>query len=201
MHVGPFDARKTELERFYPANSMVPLLESDGLGYENSREGLGDEGSIPRDPHEYQYGKVVGMGPSSLMEIPPARDYVPVGDPGLDGSAREGYTYRNLGPEGGSPVEGSRNLMSPHGYQVSPSLAAMRVAPPKPFYGSGNSLLKRKYAEEEAASMQRGVMDERDYMRRAREMHIEEYRCREQGISDFSHDKYLKEEMVRYGGY
>jgi len=198
---GPFDARKTEQERFYPANSMAPPLQSGGLGYANSREGPGDEGSIPRDPREYQYGKVVGMGPSSSsMEIPPARDYVPAGDPGLDGSAREGYT-RNLAPEGGGPVEGSRNLMSPHGYQVSPSSAAMRVAPPEPFYGSGNSLLKRKYAEEEAASMQRGVMDERDYMRRAREMQIEEYRRREQGISDFSHDKYLKEEMMRSGGY
>jgi len=199
--VGPFDSRKTEQERFYPANSMAPPLQSGGLGYANSREGPGDEGSIPRDPREYQYGKVVGMGPSSSsMEIPPARDYVPAGDPGLDGSAREGYT-RNLPPEGGGPVEGSRNLMSPHGYQVSPSSAAMRVAPPEPFYGSGNSLLKRKYAEEEAASMQRGVMDERDYMRRAQEMQIEEYRRREQGISDFSHDKYLKEEMMRSGGY
>jgi len=38
-------------------------------------------------------------------------------------------------------------------------------------------------------------------MRRAQEMQIEEYRRREQGISDFSHDKYLKEEMMRSGGY
>jgi len=211
-HVGPLDARKAENERFYGASPMAPPLQSSGSGYENygssvyenSREGPGDESSIPRAPRDYQYGNVAGMGPfSSSVEVPSERDYVPAGGPGLDGSAREGYPYRNLGHEGGGPVEGSRNPMSPHGYQVSPRSAAMRMAPREPFYGSGDNLLKRKYAEEEAASgsMPRGVMDNRDYMRRAREMEIEEFRRREQGTSDFSREKYLEEEIMRSGGY
>lgn len=212
-HVGPVDARKAELERFYPSSPMAPPLQSSGLGYENygssvyenSRKGPGDEGLMPRTPRDYQYGKVAGMGSSSsTMENPSERDYVPAGAPGPDGSAREGYPpYRTLAPGGGGPVEGSRNPMSPHGYQVSPRSAAIRMAPRESFYGSGDNLLKRKYAEEEVASdtMQRGVMDERDYMRRAREMEIEEYRRREQGTSDYSRDKYLEEEVIRSGGY
>eukprot|EP00253_Pinus_taeda_P013383 PITA_13383 len=200
---GPFDARNAEFERFYAASPAAPPLQSGGSGPDNSRERPGDEGSIPRVPRDYQYGKVAGMGPPSSMEVPSERDYVPAGGPGLDGSAREGYPYRNLGPEGGGPMEGSRNPMSPRGYQVSPHSAPMRMAPREPFYGSGDNLLKRKYAEEEAASdsMQRGVMDDRDYMRRAREMEIEEYRRREQGTSDFSRDKYLEEEIIRSRGY
>ena len=34
-HVGPVDARKAELERFYPSSPMAPPLRSSGSGYEN----------------------------------------------------------------------------------------------------------------------------------------------------------------------
>eukprot|EP01018_Ginkgo_biloba_P023295 Gb_30397 [translate_table: standard] len=197
-------SRKAEHDRFYAENPMAPP-HAKGLGlenygsraYENPREVANVDGSISRDSRD-RYGNAGMVSSSSAADM----NYFQGRDPAAgfrpEGSMREGYSNRNLSPNI-DLVEGSRIALSPQGYQVSPRSGA-RMPLHEPFYGSADNPLKRKYAEEEILrdGVQRGLVDDREYFRRVREMELEEHRRREQGRLDFPHEKYLEEEARRY---